>query len=133
MHAHAAEQHAPGGGSGHSRPRLDAPCVHGARSRPAASSAGKPDGPTRARRAAQVSTREVWPWSVLVPWLEDDLRARAAAAPAGVELPAHADPYDCPAVAMPLAEFLEAPLVRDLVHNGSALQVGRAPKRAARL
>ncbi|KAK9823003.1 hypothetical protein WJX81_005071 [Elliptochloris bilobata] len=72
----------------------------------------------------KVSTREVWPWSLLVPWLEDDLRARAAAhpLPPGTAAPG-ANPYDSPEVAMPLAEFLEAPLVHETLHNGAALQV----------
>ena len=65
----------------------------------------------------------MWPWSLLVPWLEDDLRARSAANPGrSAATEAGGDPYDSPAVAMPLREFLEAPFVRDTLHNGSALQ-----------
>lgn len=74
---------------------------------------------------AKVSTKQVWPWSLLVPWMEADLRVRAArlaAQPASGARVATVDPYDNPLV-MPLAEFLEAPIVADLLHNGAALQV----------
>lgn len=75
------------------------------------------------RGARQTGTREVWPWSLLVPWLEADLRARAAAHPGrAAAAEAGGDPYDSPAAAMPLREFLEAPLVAETLHNGSALQ-----------
>ena len=86
----------------------------GSRSRPAS---------LNRRAARQTGTREVWPWSLLVPWLEGDLRARAAANPGrAAAAEAGGDPYDSPAAAMPLREFLEAPLVAETLHNGSALQ-----------
>ena len=80
------------------------------------------------RDPRKTSTREVWPWSLLVPWMEAELLARAAAIRApragaeGTPAPPPLDPYNNP-LAMPLAEFLDAPIVADLLHNGAALQV----------
>ena len=85
---------------------------------------------------AKVSTKQVWPWSLLVPWMEADLRARAArlnkeeAAPGAKRETAAVDPYDN-ALLMPLREFLAAPIVADLLHNGAALQA-RSPAPCAR-
>jgi hypothetical protein len=81
----------------------------------------------QARDPRKTHTMEVWPWSLLVPWVEADLRVRAAAmraARADEERtpPPPLDPYDNP-LAMPLREFLDAPIVADLLHNGAALQV----------
>jgi hypothetical protein len=70
---------------------------------------------------------EVWPWSLLVPWMEADMHARkaiaAAACSGGSALEGTPlDPYDNP-LAMPLAQFVDAPIVAELLHNGAALQV----------
>lgn len=45
----------------------------------------------------------VWPWSTLIPWLAEDMRAHGGSP-------------------MPLAAFLAAPEVRDTLHEGAALQ-----------
>ena len=64
------------------------------------------------------STRNVWPWSYLAPWMEDDMMQRQAARSGA----AGTDPYDN-GLFMPLRQFIEEPIVKDLLHNGAALQV----------
>lgn len=65
----------------------------------------------------RTSTREVWPWSYLVPWMEADMTQRQANPGSK-----GADPYDN-GLYMPLRDFIEEPIVKDLLHNGAALQV----------
>jgi len=65
----------------------------------------------------RTSTREVWPWSYLVPWMEADISQRQANPGSN-----SADPYDN-GLYMPLHDFIEEPIVKDLLHNGAALQV----------
>ncbi|DBB06421.1 TPA: hypothetical protein ACH3X1_011981 [Trebouxia sp. C0004] len=74
---------------------------------------------------SKIDTQNVWPWSLLVPFIRQDLLRRAgdihlseAADPAASPL----DPYQNSLV-MPLAEFIEHPLAHELVHNGQTLQV----------
>ncbi|KAA6422197.1 MAG: tyrosine sulfotransferase-like [Trebouxia sp. A1-2] len=74
---------------------------------------------------SKVDTQNVWPWSLLVPFIRQDLMRRAgdmhlseAADPAVSPL----DPYQNSLV-MPLAEFIEHPLAHELIHNGQTLQV----------
>ena len=43
---------------------------------------------------------------------------------AGIEGSAGTDPYDN-VLFMPLRQFVEEPIVKDLLHNGAALQVGQ--------
>ncbi|KAK9810315.1 hypothetical protein WJX72_008465 [[Myrmecia] bisecta] len=75
---------------------------------------------------SKVNTRNVWPWSILVPFLEQDLHARAAQLAAAPQLAPTkdqpVDPYNNLLV-MPLADFIEHPLAHELLHNGGALQV----------
>lgn len=70
--------------------------------------------------AARTETTNVWPWSVLVPLLTDDIDARAAAR--GGAAPPLAGPYDNGHV-MPLADFARHPAVAELLHNGAAFQL----------
>lgn len=75
----------------------------------------------RKRDARATDTRNVWPWSGLVPWLEDEVQTRnraPGAASVSVE-----DPYNSPLI-VPLAEWIEHPLVQEHIHNGQTLQVG---------
>jgi hypothetical protein len=87
----------------------------------------------------QVSTLHVWPWSHLVPWLEADIRTRERRRLEGrttlssmlkgwrddamrlIGFRVAFDPYHNELV-MPLTEFLEQPIVEDLLHNGATLQ-----------
>lgn len=71
--------------------------------------------------SSRVSTRDVWPWEILVPWLEEDIKRRALENPIS-SLSGQLDPYNNPLI-MPLAEFVDAPLVEELLHNGAAIQV----------
>ncbi|BDA40770.1 Protein-tyrosine sulfotransferase [Coccomyxa sp. Obi] len=69
----------------------------------------------------RVSTRDVWPWELLVPWMEEDIKRRALENPTS-SLSGQLDPYNNPLI-MPLAEFVDAPIVEELLHNGASLQV----------
>ena len=73
------------------------------------------------------STKNVWPWSYLAPWMEADMTQRQAAESgaadaASAEGSAGTDPYNN-SLFMPLRQFIEEPIVKDLLHNGAALQV----------
>ena len=56
-----------------------------------------------------------------MPWMEEDIKRRALEKPIS-SLSGQLDPYNNPLI-MPLAEFVDAPLVKELLHNGAALQV----------
>lgn len=71
------------------------------------------------------STLDIWPWSLLVPWMRDDLFMRER-----IRLSGGSDPfslgfsnYDAGSFVMPLHEFIHKPLVVDVVHNGATFQV----------
>ncbi len=53
--------------------------------------------------------------------MEEDIKWRALENPIS-SLSGQLDPYNNPLI-MPLAEFVDAPLVEELLHNGAALQV----------
>ena len=88
-----------------------------------AARAGLSDTPQRQDPRA-TNTRNVWPWSGLVPWLEDELHARSLNVQARLltDDDNPLDPYNNSMV-LPLAEFIEHPLAHELVHNGETLQV----------
>lgn len=79
---------------------------------------------------SRVNTRNVWPWSILIPLIEDDMRKRVASERAlagndssvagNIEDPL--DPYNNPLL-MPLHEFAVHPVVDDLLSNGAAMQL----------
>ena len=73
------------------------------------------------------STKNVWPWSYLAPWMEADMTQRQAAksGAAGAAGSAGTDSYDN-SLFMPLRQFIEEPIVKDLLHNGAALQVSHS-------
>ena len=71
-------------------------------------------------KAKRTSTRDVWPWSYLVPWMEEDMTRRRARP--GTEGSQGTDPYDNP-LYMPLHQFVEEPMVQEMLHNGASLQV----------
>lgn len=77
---------------------------------------------------AKVNTRNVWPWSILVPLIEKDMLTRVAADHALNKTAAkdndHGDlnPYDHP-LYMPLHEFAAHPVVDDLLGNAAAMQL----------
>ena len=65
----------------------------------------------------------MWPWSYLVPWMEADMERKRAEI--GAEVPGGsqgADPYNH-SLYMSLQQFVEEPLVKELLHDGTALQV----------
>ncbi|CAL5225562.1 g8401 [Coccomyxa viridis] len=83
--------------------------------------------PRKKPKRKLTSTKNVWPWSYLAPWMEADMTQRqaarsGAAGTAGAEGSVGTDPYDN-GLFMPLRQFIEEPIVQDLLHNGAALQV----------
>ncbi|XP_057955701.1 protein-tyrosine sulfotransferase isoform X2 [Malania oleifera] len=71
-----------------------------------------------------VSTLNIWPWKYLVPWMREDLFARRDARknknPNYVE---GSNPFNMEDVVMPLHEYINDPIARDIVHNGATFQV----------
>lgn len=77
------------------------------------------------QRGKRISTKHVWPWSYLVPWMEKDMRQQRAGL--GIQGSPGTDPYNN-GLYIPLHRFVEEPIVKDLLHNGAALQVGLSAK-----
>jgi len=87
--------------------------------------AGKID---EARQKDKAHTWEVYPWSELVPWMQQDLRARRERLlgehpPAQKIVGVVEDPYSSPEVVMPLDEFVQSPMAHRHVHNAASLQL----------
>ncbi|XP_043702627.1 protein-tyrosine sulfotransferase-like isoform X4 [Telopea speciosissima] len=73
----------------------------------------------------EVSTLDIWPWKYLVPWMREDLFSRRDARKRGDfnSIRESNDSYDMEDVVMPLREFINDPVARDIIHNGATLQV----------
>ncbi|KAH7447589.1 hypothetical protein KP509_01G112900 [Ceratopteris richardii] len=71
------------------------------------------------------STLNIWPWSLLVPWMRDDLfeRERRRLSEEAEILPLGFSNYDASPFVMPLHEFIRQPMVMDIIHNGATFQV----------
>eukprot|EP00250_Pteridium_aquilinum_P016142 c22961_g1_i2 orf=838-2220(-) len=80
---------------------------------------------TRAVKSTGSSTLNIWPWSLLVPWMRDDLFAREKVRLSGGAnpLPLGFSNYDASSYVMPLHEFIHQPMVVDILHNGATFQV----------
>lgn len=71
-----------------------------------------------------VSTLDIWPWKYLVPWMIEDLFARRDAREhRGQTYTMANNSYDMEDILMPLHEFINEPIVRDIVHNGATFQI----------
>ncbi|KAE8652775.1 protein-tyrosine sulfotransferase-like isoform X1 [Cucumis sativus] len=71
-----------------------------------------------------VSALDVWPWKYLVPWMRGDLFSRRDVRRQKGSSEAKSDsPYDMEDMLMPLKEFVDDPIVHDLVHNGATFQI----------
>lgn len=72
-------------------------------------------------------TRNIWPWTVLSIAMEEDLWTRrdfVGIPPDPVGFDTHtADMYDRPHLIIPLKEFIQLPLVHDVVHNNAVFQL----------
>ncbi|XP_031121185.1 protein-tyrosine sulfotransferase-like [Ipomoea triloba] len=72
------------------------------------------------------STLDIWPWKYLVPWMTKDLFSRKDVrmlkGESGAVIGAN-NPYNVEEMVMPLHEFINDPIVLDLVHNGATFQV----------
>ncbi|XP_022970308.1 protein-tyrosine sulfotransferase-like isoform X1 [Cucurbita maxima] len=90
---------------------------------PDLASATKMSKRLRAKKAG-VSTLDIWPWKYLVPWMRADLFARRhARRQKGSSEDKIDSPYDMKDILMPLQEFIDDPIVRDIVHNGATFQI----------
>ncbi|KAJ0810313.1 putative protein-tyrosine sulfotransferase [Helianthus annuus] len=75
-------------------------------------------------KSGGISTLEIWPWKYLVPWMREDLFSRRdARKKRGPPLFYGNDSYDMEEVVMPLHDYINHPVARDLVHNGATFQV----------
>ncbi|KAL2488732.1 protein-tyrosine sulfotransferase-like [Forsythia ovata] len=79
----------------------------------------------RARlKAGGVSTLDIWPWKYLVPWMREDLFARRdARIRKGQSYIITNDTYDMEEISMPLRDFINDPIARDIIHNGATFQI----------
>ncbi|KAL8057614.1 hypothetical protein ABFX02_04G194900 [Erythranthe guttata] len=76
------------------------------------------------RKTSAVSTLDIWPWKYLVPWMREDLFARRDARKLrGQSHLVTNDSYDMEDVLMPLHEYINDPIARDIVHNGATFQI----------
>ncbi|KAM7496778.1 hypothetical protein LguiA_021192 [Lonicera macranthoides] len=72
-----------------------------------------------------VSTLDIWPWKYLVPWMREDLFARRDARNKNRD-PTYTksnDSYNMEEIVMPLHEYINDPIARDIIHNGATFQV----------
>ncbi|GJP49565.1 hypothetical protein CLOM_g8759 [Closterium sp. NIES-68] len=79
----------------------------------------------RFTRMSRAETRRVWPWSLLIPIMEDDLWLRRNSTdipppPPGAE---SLNGYDKGYLVMPLIDYVNSPAVMDLIHNGATFHV----------
>ncbi|KAK4756482.1 hypothetical protein SAY87_006609 [Trapa incisa] len=75
-------------------------------------------------KAKGVSTLDIWPWKYLVPWMREDLFARRdARRQDGLSDVEGNDPYDMEEVVMPLHDYINDAIARDIIHNGATLQI----------
>ncbi|KAF7805602.1 protein ENHANCED DISEASE RESISTANCE 2-like [Senna tora] len=75
-------------------------------------------------RTKGVSTLDIWPWKYLVPWMREDLFTRRDLRQSrGLPITESNDSYDMEDLAMPLQEFINHPVAKDIVHNGATFQV----------
>lgn len=79
----------------------------------------------RARmKAGGVSTLDIWPWKYLVPWMREDLFARRdARISKGQSYIISNDSYDMEEILMPLRDYINDPIARDIIHNGATFQI----------
>ncbi|KAL2485681.1 Protein-tyrosine sulfotransferase [Abeliophyllum distichum] len=71
-----------------------------------------------------VSTLDIWPWKYLVPWMIEDLFARRDARKhRGQSYTMTNNSYDMQDILMPLHEYINEPIVQDIVHNGATFQI----------
>ncbi|CAN4120294.1 unnamed protein product [Withania somnifera] len=78
----------------------------------------------RLRTKNTISTLDIWPWKHLVPWMREDLFARREARKqSGHSVVISTNPYDSKDMVMPLHEYINNPIARDILHNGATFQV----------
>ncbi|KAK2977413.1 hypothetical protein RJ640_006042, partial [Escallonia rubra] len=71
-----------------------------------------------------VSTLDIWPWKYLVPWMREDLFSRRDARKGGSTTYSKSnDSYDMEDFVMPLHQYINDPIARDVIHNGATFQV----------
>ncbi|KAL0436907.1 UNVERIFIED_CONTAM: Protein-tyrosine sulfotransferase [Sesamum radiatum] len=76
------------------------------------------------RNASVASTLDVWPWKYLVPWMIEDLFARRDARKLRGQSHFEANnPYDMEDIFMPLHEYINDSIARDIIHNGATFQI----------
>ncbi|GJP39673.1 hypothetical protein CLOM_g24021 [Closterium sp. NIES-68] len=79
----------------------------------------------RVSKVRKAETRRVWPWSMLIPLMEDDLWMRRPTLEIPADPPGSAgqNSYEKSHLVMPLDEYVQHPAVMDLLHNGATFQV----------
>ncbi|GFQ08297.1 protein-tyrosine sulfotransferase [Phtheirospermum japonicum] len=76
------------------------------------------------RKSTGVSTLDIWPWKYLVPWMREDLFARRDNRKLrGQKHLVTNNSYDMEDMVMPLHDYINDPVARDIVHNGATFQI----------
>ncbi|KAI3450575.1 hypothetical protein Pfo_007240 [Paulownia fortunei] len=76
------------------------------------------------RKTSGVSTLDIWPWKYLVPWMREDLFARRDVRKLrGQSHLVTNNSYDMEDILMPLHEYINDPIAREIVHNGATFQI----------
>ncbi|CAL1366777.1 unnamed protein product [Linum trigynum] len=71
-----------------------------------------------------MSTLDIWPWKYLVPWMREDLFSRRDARKLrGSDRIESNNPYSMQEIVMPLLQYINDPIARDIVHNGATFQM----------
>ncbi|XP_052175136.1 protein-tyrosine sulfotransferase isoform X4 [Diospyros lotus] len=71
-----------------------------------------------------VSTLDIWPWKYLVPWMREDLFARRdVRVQRGPTYAKNVNSYNMGDIVMPLHEYINDPIARDIIHNGATFQI----------
>ncbi|XP_047323139.1 protein-tyrosine sulfotransferase-like isoform X2 [Impatiens glandulifera] len=71
-----------------------------------------------------VSTLDIWPWKYLVPWMREDLfNRRDVRKQRSPPYSRGSDPYSMEDIVMPLHEYINDPIARDIIHNGATFQI----------
>ncbi|KZV35170.1 protein-tyrosine sulfotransferase-like [Dorcoceras hygrometricum] len=75
-------------------------------------------------KTSGVSTLDIWPWKYLVPWMREDLFARRDARKLKPDAYSVTNnPYDMEDILMPLHEYINSPIAKDIIHNGATFQI----------
>ncbi|KAL3653024.1 hypothetical protein CASFOL_002705 [Castilleja foliolosa] len=76
------------------------------------------------RKSTGISTLDIWPWKYLVPWMREDLFTRRDNRKLrGQKHLITNNSYDMEDMVMPLHDYINDPIAREIIHNGATFQI----------